>query len=114
MENDQPFTAEISATVSRLINEIEFGSLIFTVQDARIVQLERNEKFQFPAVKKSPCRLQNGKPTNADPLPGLKAALMDLHFGQIVVKIQSGRVVQIDRTEKRRLPDLVGIGGDGI
>jgi len=47
-------------------------------------------------------------------LPGIRAALAGLQFGQVVVKIQEGRILQIDRTEKRRVPDLTGISGDGI
>ena len=111
---DHPLTPEVRETVSRLMREIQFGSLTFTVQDGRIVQLERNETFQFPAVppKVQPSR-QVPKPA-AESLPGLAGALAGLRFGQVVVKFQAGRAIQIDRTEKRRWSDLMGIGGDGI
>jgi hypothetical protein len=115
MTNNNSLTAEISATVTQLIRETSFGSLVFIVQDSRIVQLERNEKYRFSALaKSSPVRLKAVKPIAADPLPRIQASLADLQFGQVVVKIQEGRVVQIDRTEKKRIPDLVGLGGDGI
>jgi hypothetical protein len=115
MTKINPLTAEIGAAVTRLIRETAFGSLVFIVQDSRIVQLERNEKYQFSALaKKLPVRLQTVKPIVTDPLPRIQASLADLQFGQVVVKIQEGRVVQIDRTEKKRIPDMVGLGGDGI
>ena len=47
-------------------------------------------------------------------MPGLAGALAGLQFGQVVIKFQAGRAIQIDRTEKRRWSDLMGIGGDGI
>lgn len=114
MKKDHPLTDEINTTVSRLIRETAFGSLVFVVQDSRVVQLERNEKFQFPAggARAQPPRGSN--PAIAPLPPGLVAALADLQFGQVVVKIQAGRAVQIDRTEKRRWSDLMGVGGDGI
>ena len=115
MKKDHPLTAEINTTVTRLIRETVFGSLVFVVQDSRIVQLERNEKFQFPAGgARAQPPLQGSKPAATEPLPGLMAALADLQFGQVVVKIQAGRAIQIDRTEKRRWSDLMGVGGDGI
>ena len=115
MKDSNPLTAEMSAVASRLIRETALGSLIFVVQDSRVVQIERNEKFQFPAKEKtSSARLHSVKSTVSDPLPGIQASLDDLQFGQVVVKIQEGRVVQMDRTEKRRLPDLMGLSGDGI
>jgi hypothetical protein len=41
-------------------------------------------------------------------------ALGGLQYGQLVILIKDGKVVQIDRTEKKRLPSLQGIYGEGI
>ncbi len=111
---EYPLTPEVRETVSRLMREIQFGTLTLTVQDGRIVQLERNETFQFPALspKAQPSR-QASNPA-VESLAGLAGALAGLKFGQVVVKLQAGRTIQIDRTEKRRWSDLMGIGGDGI
>ena len=111
---EYPLAPEVRETVSRLMREIQFGTLTLTVQDGRIVQLERNETFQFPALspKAQPSR-QDPKPA-VEVLPGLAGALAGLRFGQVVVKFQAGHAIQIDRTEKRRWSDLMGIGGDGI
>jgi hypothetical protein len=108
-------TPQVVGTLTRLVRETEFGSLIFIIQDSRIVQIERNEKYQFPSsIKKSSNHLRTASVMEVDPLPGIKAALAGLHFGQVMVKIQDGRIVQIDRTEKKRIPDLMGLAGEGI
>ena len=39
-------------------------------------------------------------------LEPLRNALYDLQFGSVVIIVQDGKVVQIDRTEKRRLDRL--------
>ncbi|WP_050769641.1 YezD family protein [Thermosinus carboxydivorans] len=41
-------------------------------------------------------------------------ALSGLQYGQVVIQIKDGKVTQIDRTEKRRLPRLENVDGDGI
>ena len=115
MQDPHPLANEVGLTVTRLIEDTVFGSLVFIVQDSRIVQLERNEKYQFPAPRKSPAADPNRAAANSKgKLSALAAALKGLQFGQVVVKLQDGRIVQIDRTEKRRVPDLTGVSGDGI
>ena len=115
VEMEHPLTSEVSETVSRLMREMQFGYLTLTVQDGRVIQLERNEKFRFPDSGNTAVRFKSMPTTNdADRLPRLKEALEDLRFGQVIVKVQGGRIVQLDRTEKRRWADLMGVGGDGI
>ena len=115
VNNRKVLTAEISALVTRLVKEIVFGSLIFVVQDYIIIQIERNEKYQFPiAVKKKTVQLDLSPIAYSDPLQGIQSALSDLQFGQVVLKIRDGIVVQIERTEKRRFTNLTGLSGDGI
>ena len=115
MNQKDALSTEVGATIERLIKETAFGSLLLVVQDSRVVQVERNEKFQFPAPRKNAAGLSQGMPATAQKaLSGLSAALKGLQFGQVAVKIQESRIVQIDRTEKRRMPDLIGISGDGI
>jgi hypothetical protein len=41
-------------------------------------------------------------------------ALSGLQFGQVVIQIKDRKVTQIDRTEKKRMPRMEGVGGDGI
>jgi hypothetical protein len=115
MNQQNVLSAEVGATIERLIKETAFGSLLLVVQDSRVVQVERNEKFQFPAPRNHAAKLSHELQATAQKsLSGLSAALKGLQFGQVAVKIQESRIVQIDRTEKRRMTDLMGISGDGI
>ena len=114
MNNHNEINAEVALVVERLIKDTVFGSLVLAVQDSRVVHLERNEKFQFPIQKRNAGGKSQSPQTTATILQGIRAALAGLQFGQVVVKIQEGRILQIDRTEKRRVPDLTGISGDGI
>ncbi|MBX3441754.1 MAG: YezD family protein [Planctomyces sp.] len=41
----------------------------------------------------------------AGTVAAILAALSGLRFGQLTIKVQDGRVVQIERTEKQRLND---------
>ncbi|MDR3135441.1 MAG: YezD family protein, partial [Deltaproteobacteria bacterium] len=41
-------------------------------------------------------------------------ALKGLEFGQVVLVVKKGRLVQIERHLKERFSDLQGLGGDGI
>jgi hypothetical protein len=44
-------------------------------------------------------------------LQQIREALSGLRFGSVVVVVQDGVVVQIDRTEKRRLQRRTGVAG---
>ena len=115
MEMEHPFTSEVRETVSRLMREMQFGYLTIAVQDGRVIQLERNEKFRFPDSRNTAAHVKSKyRPNDEDWSPRLRDALTNLRFGQVIVKVQGGRIVQLDRTEKRRWPELMGVGGDGI
>lgn len=116
MNKPVQLSAEMRALVERLIKEIALGSLTFIVQDSRVIQLERQEKYQFharPQDAEARPRLKLVEPCQ-QPIDRIRNALSGIQFGQVLVKVQGGRIVQIDRTEKQRLPELVGVGGDGI
>ena len=108
-------TDETSTLVERLIKETTLGSLTFIVQDSHVIQLERHEKYQFsnrPQKAEAKTRLKLVEPRQ--PVERIQSALAGIQLGQVVVKVQAGRIVQIDRTEKQRLQELMGVGGDGI
>jgi hypothetical protein len=97
-----------------LLRRTFHGQVILITQNFRVVQVERKENF-------NPEEL-------ADPNLGLEPeffkpqavrekiiqALKGLEFGQVVLVIKKGRLVQIERNLKERFADLQGLGGDGI
>jgi hypothetical protein len=58
-----------------------------------------NESSQRPPL----TSLSNHHTELAHPLEEIAAALRDLRFGSVNIIVQDGVVIQIDRTEKRRL-----------
>lgn len=100
------------------IRNITYGSITIIVQDGRVIQIEINEKIRFPFTD------GNGNSNGASPKSGQKTAthieteikqsLVGLQYGQLIILIKDGKVTQIDRTEKKRLPHLEGINGEGI
>ncbi len=101
--------------IEAAVRDIGYGSITLIVQDGKAIQIEINEKIRLPdqggtmtdKTKRASCRTE-----------GLRAeiggALGGLQYGQVVILIKDGRVTQIERTEKRRLPRLEGIDGEGI
>ncbi|MDU4962262.1 MAG: YezD family protein [Sporomusaceae bacterium] len=99
-----------------LVNSINHGTITLTVQDSRLLQLERNDKI----------RLDSGEKTDAAKKPPLTAGqierlqkrlqgeLRNLQFGQVLLHVRGGMISQIERTEKQRYSSLEGIYGDGI
>ncbi|MBC8015147.1 MAG: DUF2292 domain-containing protein, partial [Sporomusaceae bacterium] len=86
-------------------------------QDSRLVQIERNEKIRPSELNAESHQLSQGLNANYD-IPAVRARILaafdKLEYGQVVIVIKEGRIIQIDRTEKQRFSTLVGVYGDGI
>lgn len=93
------------------------GNVVLIYQNSRLVQIERNEKIRPCELNDENNQLSQGLKGNCD-VPAVRARILDafdkLEYGQVVIVIKEGRIIQIDRTEKQRFPSLVGINGDGI
>ncbi len=108
-------TPKIMEQIVSVLKSTFHGNVTLITQNFRLVQIERNEKIR-------PCDIASN-----DKQFGLKEkhdysavrikieeACKNLEYGQVVIVIKEGKIVQIDRTEKRRFPELTGIYGDGI
>ncbi len=96
-------------TVGKALAEMQFGTLILVFQDSRPIQLERQEKLrldqpELPAAEKPVQQWQ----------AALRQAVKGLAYGQILLRIQGGRINQLERTDKQRFAELEGMYGDGI
>ncbi len=58
--------------------------------------MDNSRQFEIATSKKK-CRV------SAQDFEQIKESLSDLQFGSIQITVQDGFIVQIDRTEKRRL-----------
>lgn len=111
--------SEVIEQVEKLIVSTYHGSVTLIVQDSRLIQIERNEKIRLSDLI-SKCQAEtptNGKKDTSGPKinwPKILEAINGLRFGQITIVIKEGKIVQFDKTEKQRFPDVEGIYGDGI
>ncbi|MBP2628555.1 MAG: hypothetical protein H6Q68_3266 [Firmicutes bacterium] len=100
-----------------ILNSTFHGNVALIYQNSRLVQIERNEKIRPSDLNSGNNHLPQGLKENCD-LPAVRlriqAAFEKMEYGQVVIVIKEGKIVQIDRTEKQRFPELVGLYGDGI
>ncbi|WP_019553684.1 YezD family protein [Propionispira raffinosivorans] len=91
------------------------GNVTLVTQNFRLVQIERNEKIrpcdmitrdQKLNVEKKSDYTQIGKK--------IQKEFGDLEYGQIVIVIKEGKIIQIERTEKHRFQEFTGLDGEGI
>jgi len=113
---------EIDAIPQELMNEIisvlqsmTHGNITLTTQNFRLVQIERNEKIR-------PCDIGGGhlEKQSSDKVDytiicqKIQQQFRGLEYGEIVVVIKAGKIVQVERTEKYRLQSFMGLDGEGI
>ncbi|ABZ84305.1 hypothetical protein HM1_1735 [Heliomicrobium modesticaldum Ice1] len=114
---------EVLARIEKEICAMIFGTVTLVLQDAHIIQMNKLEKIRFDSDE----ALKGARPatpeTNSGTAQGqglsslrrrIIEAIGGLRHGEVVIVIQKGRIVQIERTEKRRFPLLEGLYGDGI
>jgi len=113
MQEKISFPAKALAVIDQSIQNISFGEIVLIVQDGHIIQIERTEKIIISSQK----NFQQGK-KNTEEISLLRKKILGelscLQYGQLVVKIKDGKAVQIEKTEKRRFPEVEGVYGDGI
>jgi len=103
--------------IEKTIRSIQFGSITLIIQDGYIIQLEKNEKIRIDSVNLAKY-VQDTKNDvgSANPNVGSRilAAVQGLQYGQVVILIKDGNVIQVDRTDKQRIANWQGTYGDGI
>lgn len=110
-------TTGIMDQIISILNSTFHGNVALIYQNSRLVQIERNEKIRPSDLSNGNNQVPQGLKENCD-LPAVRtriqAAFENMEYGQVVIVIKEGRIIQIDRTEKQRFPTLVGLYGDGI
>ena len=98
----------------KLLKKTFHGQVTLITQNYRVVQVERKENFNPEELLNEDLGLS---PDSFDPRTikdKVVQALKGLEFGQVVLMIKKGRLVQIERHLKERFSDLQGLSGDGI
>ncbi|MEN6412051.1 MAG: YezD family protein [Veillonellales bacterium] len=110
-------TPQIMDQIISILKSTFHGNVSLITQDGRLVQIERNEKIRpCDIASKGGNRVNSsaGKQDDSAVRAKVQEACAALEYGQVVIVIKEGKIVQIDRTEKQRFPSLMGIYGDGI
>nr|WP_092070406.1 YezD family protein [Dendrosporobacter quercicolus]NSL48235.1 YezD family protein [Dendrosporobacter quercicolus DSM 1736] len=114
MKKASEFPKIVHDVIEQAIIDVHFGSLTLIVQDARVVQIERTEKILLTAKGGN----STGSKKSAEGLKIVRSKILSeiagLQYGQVLIKIQDGKIVQLEKTEKRRFPEVEGLYGDGI
>lgn len=110
-------TSESMDQIISILSSTFHGNVTLVYQDSRLMQIERNEKIRPITLAGGNKSISSGVNEKCD-FSALRTRILEaiekLEYGQVVIGIKEGRVIQIDRTEKQRFSALVGIYGDGI
>lgn len=106
-------TSVAMALIAELVNSVQHGTITLVVQDARLIQLDRNDSIRLDTANKVSRSILNSKQSERL-YQKLHEELKDLQFGQVILSVRNGLIMQIERVEKQRLLGLEGIYGDGI
>lgn len=117
MKNTTPGISFLSTEALKLIETLlantYHGRLALTIQNFRLMQVERQEKFNLDELNKRSASTSDG--FQVDLLAGkINTALCGLEFGEIVITVSKGRLSRIERVLKERFSDLSGLTGEGI
>ena len=110
-------TSESMDQIISILSSTFHGNVTLIYQDSRLMQIERNEKIR-PITLAGKGKVEATAVKEKRDFSILRMRILEavekLEYGQVVIGIKEGRVIQIDRTEKQRFSDFVGIYGDGI
>jgi hypothetical protein len=98
----------------RLLKVTFHGQVTLITQNFRVVQVERKENFNPEELLEDHLGLSADNFSPQTVKDKVVQALKGLEFGQVVLLIKKGRLVQIERHLKERFSDLQGLSGDGI
>ena len=106
---------ELLAGIVEILQGILYGKITLTAQNFQLVQIERNEKLRPGAMEAYRKALKRTNPSEATLLcRKIQQHFQGLEYGQVVIFIKEGKIIQVERTEKYRLSDFTGLDGEGI
>ena len=107
--------ATILQEIEKASHSIEQGSITLIVQDTRLIQMDIVRRVQFVKPQgKHALNVQFRLESQNQVSEQILAALKGMRYGQVALLVKQGRIVQVDRTEKQRLPIVEGAYGAGI
>lgn len=110
------FSAAGLELIEEAVQAISFGSLTLVVQDSKVIQIEKLEKIRIcEPPPKAVCKPAVGKAAAGSALrTRIIQSVSGMEYGKVAIQIQSGQILQVERTEKYRVGKFTGLHGDGI
>jgi hypothetical protein len=108
-ESEEQMLERALSVMKTALERMQFGTLTLVFQDGRPIQLDKQEKIRLEqAAAKNPA--QNSDAWQS----GVRQAAKGLAYGQIQLRVQNGRISQLERTDKQRFAEWEGVYGEGI
>ena len=105
---------QVLEIIKHFLHTAQYGYIVLTIQDNCVVKVEKTEKFIISAKTKVPG-IPYAKSADEHPfLAKVIAELEEIQYGQLIVRLENGRIEQMERTEKTRVQEVDGRYGDGI
>lgn len=105
---------QVLEIVKHFLHTAQYGYIILTMQDNCVVKVEKTEKFIISAKTKVSGNSYAKQTVEHPFLAKVIAELTEIQYGQLIVRLENGKVEQIERTEKKRVQEVDGRYGDGI
>ncbi len=105
---------QVMELIRHSLHTVQYGHLILTIQDGCVIKMERTERFIFSSKNKKGYVIRDIPEGQHSLQAKIIAQLQGLMYGQLIIRIEDGKVDQIEKTEKRRINEYEGIHGDGI
>ncbi|HMM21687.1 MAG TPA: YezD family protein [Selenomonadales bacterium] len=111
-KSDGKFPPVVWEKIQSAIPAIDYGLITLVFQDGKPIQMEITEKIRCSDLNNKAPRMECPAAVTGSMKPAVIRAGEGLLYGQLILQIKDGKVVQIDRIDRRRL--LQGVDGEGI
>ena len=107
--------AEVLKFVTDELQKIQNGEIIFVAQDNYFIQVEVKQRRRIEDwegnIEDWEGNFPNEEKNFSSLIKNIQQEFAKLDYGQLAVKIQKGRVVQLERVVRQR---FTGLDGEGI
>ena len=97
--------------ILKSLQDICYGQVILVAQDAQLVEVERREKLRLADWKRYYEKVLLTTAAQKCLSRRICQSFSHLRYGQLVIVVKNGKIVQIELTEKYH---FTGLEGEGI
>jgi len=115
MQEKFAISQELMGKIVEILHSMVYGNITLIAQNFRLVQIERNEKIRPEDIAEYGNTLKTTARTDYMILcRKIQQQFEGLEYGQVVVVVKAGKIIQVERTEKYRFQNFTGLDGEGI